>query len=139
MKKQSLVLLLVFVLLLAGTASVGTAQDEHNLSILQSVDGSGVIGVVDLSPRDDGTRINVVAFGLESGVDYVSLYYDNHTCELEPYSEEDVIGGPYQAFQESIGFTAGTADDAIDEINSVSVRRASDFALLACADTHPGS
>jgi hypothetical protein len=73
------------------------------------------------------------------GHEYISLYYDHHVCELEPYSEDDVIGGgPYTANHEGIGTTHGNADDDLDEINSVSVRDASDFALLACADVHPG-
>jgi hypothetical protein len=35
----------------------------------------------------------------------VSLYYDNDTCELEPYSEDDVIGGAYVANAGVIGNT----------------------------------
>jgi hypothetical protein len=84
-----------------------------------------------------GTNIHVVAQGLIPGNEYLSLYYENHTCALEPYSEDDVIG-TYTANAAGVGVTHGKLDDDLDEINSVSVRRASDFTLLACADVHPG-
>jgi hypothetical protein len=74
---------------------------------------------------------------LEPGEEYVSLYYDNHTCELEPYSEDDVIGDTYTGNGGGHATTVGEADDDLDEINSVSVRLVSDFSLLACADVHP--
>jgi hypothetical protein len=61
------------------------------------------------------------------------LYYDNPTCEKEPYSEDDVIGGPYTALPGGFGFTTGTADDDLDEIHAVSVRSANNFQLHACA------
>lgn len=83
-----------------------------------------------------GTEIHVVARGLEPGTGYVSLYYDNHVCELEPYEAEDVIGA-YTGNAAGVGAVHSKAGDDLDEINSVSVRRASDFSLLACADIHP--
>ncbi|HEY3156666.1 MAG TPA: hypothetical protein VGK76_08600 [Candidatus Eisenbacteria bacterium] len=104
-----------------------------------SVNGSGIGGFVILQglPNEKGTIITVHATGLTPGAQYVSLYYENHTCELEPYEEDDVIG-------RYTGRAGGTAsvnkkvEDDLDEINSVSVRAAGDFSLLACADTHPG-
>jgi hypothetical protein len=130
--------LIVMALLLA-TASVAFAGGEHIKTQLQPVGGSGVSGTVNVKefPKERGAHINVNATGLVPGETYVSLYYDNHTCDLEPYSEEDVIGGPYVADADGNGATAGKADDEIDEVNSVSVRLASDFTLLACADLHP--
>jgi hypothetical protein len=101
------------------------------------VNGSNVNGFVVLNQLpQSGTDISLVAFHLASNTPYVSLYYDNHQCNLEPYSADDVIGAQYQAHG-GVGFTHGRADDDLDEINSVSVRRASDFTLLACADVHP--
>jgi len=119
--------------------SVALAGGEHIKTQLQPVGGSGVSGTVNVKefPKERGAHINVNATGLVPGETYVSLYYDNHTCDLEPYSEEDVIGGPYVADADGNGATAGKADDEIDEVNSVSVRLASDFTLLACADLHP--
>jgi hypothetical protein len=78
----------------------------------------------------------VFAKGLKPGKRYVSLYYDNNRCHIEPYSEDDVIGGPYTATPGGFGFTSGTADDDLDEIHSVSVRSAKSFKLLACARVH---
>jgi hypothetical protein len=75
----------------------------------------------------------VFAKGLKPGKRYLSLYYDNDHCALEPYSEDDVIGGPYTALPGGFGFTIGTADDDLDEIHSVSVRSARSFQLRACA------
>jgi hypothetical protein len=48
-----------------------------------------------------------------------------------------VIGGIYSANKGGVGTTEGNADDDLDEINSVSVRHAGDFKLLACANVHP--
>jgi len=106
---------------------------------LQAVGNSGVSGFVHLnqSSGKDGAHIVVNAFGLTPGKQYVSLYYDNHTCELEPYSSEDVIGGIYTANGGGVGATQGNADDPLSDINSVSVRQARDFKLLACANVHP--
>lgn len=50
---------------------------------------------------------------------------------------DDVIG-MYTANAAGLGTTHRKAGDDLDEINSVSVRLASDFSLLACADIHPG-
>jgi hypothetical protein len=130
---------LVMAVLLATIIGVAAAEGEQITARLVPIDGSGVTGRATLGQLANGeTRIEVVARGLVPGTEYVSLYYDNHTCELEPYEEDDVIGGTYTANREGIGQTRGEADDALEEINSVSVRRESDFALLACADIHPG-
>lgn len=129
--------LVVSVLLLTIISAVA-AEGEMITVKLAPVDGSGVNGRVTLEMvPDDGTRIEVTARGLVPGNEYLSLYYDNHTCELEPYEEDDVIGDTYTANRLGIGQIRGEADDELEEINSVSVRRASDLALLACADIHP--
>jgi opacity protein-like surface antigen len=132
-----LLALVVLVLATMGAAAAVAAQD-HITVRLMPVNGSGVHGIVDLQQLSpSGTHIDVTARGLKPRHGYVSLYYDNHVCALEPYSQEDVIGGRYRADKHGIGRTSGDADDDLDEINSVSVRRASDFKLLACADVHP--
>ena len=77
-----------------------------------------------------------MAKGLKPGEEYLSLYYGNHRCDLEPYSKDDVIGR-YTANNGGVGLASGDVNDDLDQINSVSVRRASDFTLLACADVHP--
>jgi len=111
-----------------------TQTTSHIEAHLKPVDDSGVHGTVHLFQLPtEGTQIVVLAKGLKPGKRYVSLYYDNNRCALEPYSEDDVIGGPYTALPGGFGFTIGTADDDLDEINSVSVRSARTFKLLACA------
>jgi len=130
---------IVIALALASATTALAGSDHHVTAALEPVGASGVSGLVQLTAMPQGgTKITVIAFGLEPGTEYVSLYYDNHVCELEPYSEEDVIGGVYTANAGGVGRTSGTADDDLDEINSVSVRDAATFALLACADVHPG-
>src|SRR5437870_900249 len=118
-------------------AADSTSTDEHHIiAILHPVDGSGVFGFVNLRqrPNDDGTRINVMAFGLTPGDELVSLYYDNHTCTLPG----DRLSDPYTANAHGIGRTHGVADDNLDEIDSVSVRRHEEnLTLLACGDIHP--
>ena len=151
-KRSAFVLLALALLLIAavGGAAVAApnaqstntestdASSDHVTADLKPVNGSGVHGVVDLRQLSpNGTHIMVSAKGLKPGKKYVSLYYDNHQCDLEPYSQDDVIGGRYSANRKGIGHTSGDADDDLDEINSVSVRSAKNFTLLACADVHP--
>jgi len=136
--KKVAALLALAVLLVPTMGAV--ANEDHTIHVaLQPVGGSGVTGAVNLVQlsQERGTHINLVAFGLEPGSTHVSLYYDNHQCDLEPYSEDDIIGGPYTANQYGVGTTQGKVDDNLDEINSVSVRDAGTFTLLACADVHP--
>jgi len=121
----------------AGAAQMA-ARTNHAAARLRAVNNSGVEGFVDLKQmQQGGTRISLVAFGLQAGHNYVSLYYSNHKCNLEPYSADDVIGGIYTANSVGVGLTHGAADDDLDEINSVSVRDANTFNLLACANVHP--
>jgi hypothetical protein len=118
----------------ASTAASTLADAKH----FQSLGPNGIRGVVFLRQQmGGGTSIRVFATGLEPGHTYVSLYYDNDECALEPYEEEDVIGDEYTANQAGVGQTSGTADDNLDEIHSVSVRDAATFDLLACAVVSP--
>ena len=118
----------------AATPLVQTRTASHVESHLKPVGGSGVHGTVHLFQLpSEGAQIFVLAKGLTPGKRYISLYYDNGRCALEPYSDDDVIGGPYTAIVGGFGFTMGTADDDLDEIHSVSVRSAKSFRLLACA------
>src|SRR5215216_5267901 len=112
MKKWVLGALLLMILLFAG-ASVSAQGASVVQAQLQPVNDSGISGFVLLRqpPNAEGPKINVIAFGLQSGQNYVSLYYDNHTCDLEPYSAEDVIGGIYTANPVGVGVTHGEADD----------------------------
>jgi len=121
----------------ASAAPGGVASKNHVSAMLEEVGGSGVEGFVDLRQQKQGTKIVLLGFGLQPGHDYASLYYSNHKCDLEPYSADDVIGGIYTANAVGVGFTHGEADDDLDEINSVSIRDAETFDLLACANVHP--
>ena len=139
MKVKRFGLLFLFVMVLISGSVVLARSSSHALVRFHAVGGSGISGFALLQqlPHEGGTRINVIGFGLKPGEAYVSLYYDNHVCELEPYSAEDVIGGIYTANRVGVGVTHGDADDNLDEINSVSIRRANDFQLVACANVHP--
>lgn len=136
---KKLVALLILAALCLPTVGA-SANNEHTIhAALHPVGGSGVTGAVNLVQlaHERGTHINLVAIGLVPGSRHVSLYYDNQQCDLEPYSEDDVIGGPYTANHNGVGTTQGKVDDNLDEINSVSVHEAGTFTLLACADVHP--
>ena len=126
---RSLVLLAVLAI---AAVSVADAVDHHVTATLSPVNGSGISGTVELTALPNGTQIVVRAEGLTPGTQYVSLYYDNGTCELEPYSQEDVIE-EYTANAAGRAVATGKADDDLDEISSVSVRLKSDFSLVACA------
>jgi hypothetical protein len=141
MTRKALMLLATVALMVVAASAVAAAStmDEtqttsHVRAHLEPVGGSGVHGTVHLFQLPtEGTEIVVFAKGLKPGKRYLSLYYDNDHCALEPYSEDDVIGGPYTALPGGFGFTIGTADDDLDEIHSVSVRSARSFQLRACA------
>ena len=117
---------------LVAVVSIADASDRHVQATLSPVNGSGISGTVELTALHSGTQIVVRAEGLTPGTKYVSLYYGNGTCELEPYSQQDVIE-EYTANASGRAVATGKADDDLDEINSVSVRLASDFSLQACA------
>ena len=118
----------------AATPTVQTRSTSFSKAHLEPVGDSGVHGTVLLFQLpSEGTQIVIFAKGLKPGKRYISLYYDNPRCAIEPYDEDDVIGGPYTAIAGGFGFTTGAADEDLDEINSVSVRSASSFRLLACA------
>lgn len=148
MTKKAFMLLALVALMVAAASAVAAAASKGDTSSssvtaqvitakLKQVHGSGVHGTTRLRQiPGDGTRIHVKARDLKPNHRYVSLYYDNHRCHLEPYSREDVIGR-YRANNDGVGHTSGKADDKLKEINSVSVRLAKNFKLLACANVHP--
>jgi len=106
---------------------------------LHPAGGSRVRGFVNLVGRPgdgEGTDIRVLAFGLTPGESYISLIYENSTCRLEDYTDEDVIGETYTGNPRGFGRTDGHVEDNLDSIRSVSVRRASDLKLVACAQVH---
>jgi len=149
MKKWMLGAFLLIILAFSA-ASVAVAQDATAEMTpepgtvtqvqFQPVDNSGVTGFVLLQPQTEGTFINVIVFGLQRDGQYLSLYYSNHTCELEADSvEKDKVGNVYVGNRVGVGVTEGMVDDSLDEIDSVSVRVGSDLTLLACADIHPGA
>lgn len=125
--------LLLTLCALAVFAASGSTNDHHVNATLNSVNGSSVTGRVELTALPKGgTMITVVANGLQPGTDYVSLYYDNGTCELEPYSADDVIAN-YKGGADGTASVNKKVTDDLDEIHSVSVRLAGSFTLQACA------
>ncbi|MGE5176899.1 MAG: hypothetical protein ACM3JJ_11045 [Hyphomicrobiales bacterium] len=134
--RRSILPFLVFLVSVV-LALPAAASDHHVNATLSPVGGSGVSGRVELTALPGGgTRITVVAMGLTPGTEYLSLYYDNGTCEVEPYSADDVIGH-YTAGPGGTATVTAKVDDDLDEIHSVSVRLAQDFSLQACAGVNP--
>jgi hypothetical protein len=134
MKRKHLALLLSVLIFGVGGA---VGSERHVTATLSPVNGSGISGRIQLtSMPHGGSLIAANITGLTPGTQYLSLYYDNHTCELEPYSADDVISR-YVGDSRGRAVFAKKVDDDLDEINSVSVRLASDFSLKACADVHP--
>lgn len=133
--RRHLFLFLVASLLLVGATAL--AAGRHVNATLSPVAGSGVSGRVELTALPHGgTLIHVTASGLRPGTAYLSLYYDNGSCEVEPYSPDDVVGRYTSNAAGEASVTAKVADD-LDEIHSVSVRLDSDFSLQACAGVNP--
>ena len=126
---------LMWVMVGATPSTVLASGSEHHVrAAIVAVGGSGVggyINIVQMPGDEGGSRIQVVATGLQPGEEYVSLYYDNSTCDL-PGDEL----GAYTGNAGGIGTTGGRIDDDLDEVDSVSVRVAGTLELLGCADTH---
>ena len=141
MNQMKMGILAVATVLALGGPAVALGGGNHARVRLWSVDDSGVTGVAQLHQLPGGgTRIQVQAAHLTPGDSYLSLYYENATCELEEDSlEDDVIsGGPYTANAGGMGHVAGTIDEDLDEIGSISVRMNNDdHTLLACGEVEP--
>ena len=130
---RKIVLAIAVMTLCLGMKGAVAEEVRHFKVNLVGVNGSGVKGHVSLvALPHGGTLITVDASGLKPGGAYVSLYYDNDVCDLEPYSDDDIVG-TYIGNKAGLGVAVDKADDDLDEINSVSVRNAEDFSLLACA------
>ncbi len=120
-------------------AQSASARAEHVTYTLEPVTGSEVTGHVELlSIQGGGTMVRVTVVGLHPGSSYVSLYYDNHVCELSAHGDDEMIGGvPYRATSSGRAVLRAKLDEEIKEIGSISVRLSSDMSLLACADIRP--
>ena len=106
------------------------------MASLVEIDGSGVQGMVNVVNVPGGTMIGVAAFGPTPGATYVSLYYSSRDCTLG--GDSGIVSGEtYDANASGVGRVQGVVDEGVYEINSVSVRDASDFRLLACAQVGP--
>ena len=137
--RRFLILSPVIVLALIGLGAT-TANSRHVKAPLIPINGSGVGGFVILEglPRG-GTVITVHATGLTPGTHYLSIYYENHSCELQSDSVPNDVLAHYVASDDGTASANGRIDDDLDEVNSVSVRfDNTDLTLQACADTHPG-
>lgn len=132
MKSASLVLALILGAFL-GIAGAAPNDEQHVNATLEPVGGSGVTGRVEVTQLPaGGTQITIHAEGLTPGTEYLSLYYENSTCEVEKYEEDDVLGHYTANPAGKATITVKAADD-LDEIHSISVRLDSDFSLLSCA------
>ena len=128
-------LILSALVIVASALAVDASQsgDGRKVGTLAAVSGSGVTGKVVLHAlQGGGTRITVVAEGLQPDVEYVSIYYDNADCTLQPDSQYDVIAR-YRGNERGKARVVGVSDDDIAAIHSVSVRLGNGLVLQACA------
>ena len=125
----------ILAVLAAATLLVGAnqvqAQNEHHKRVpLETMNGSGISGWVNIVQLPQGgSNIVVTIQGLKDGDSYASFYYESSDCSQ-----------PADAFQEFTGTADGTItlhgkiDDDLDEVGSVSVRVGPGYGdLLACA------
>jgi hypothetical protein len=117
----------------------GPANSHHIKATFQPANGSGVSGFVNLTGLPQGgTVITVHATGLTPGGHYLSIYYGNHTCELESDSVPNDVIAHYDGGADGTANAHAKIDDDLDEVNSISVRLDDTaLTLLACADVHP--
>ena len=95
MTRKALMLLTTVALMVVAATAVAAAatptihtQSGSFSKATRACSDSGVHGTVLLFQlRSEGTQIVVFAKGLKPDKRYVSLYYDNDHCALEPYSE----------------------------------------------------
>jgi hypothetical protein len=127
-------------LLVLSAATLATAEAPRKAkSDFSSQNGSNVTGTVTLQEtHGGGTHIMIVAQGLDPDSEYVSLYYENGTCALEPYSEDDIIAR-FKPNSQGTARINVRSEEAFDEIHSISVRSASTFDLRACASFENGT
>ena len=132
MKKISAALALS-ILLLGGAGTLAHTSERHIKVDLESANGSGVTGFVQLTQLPKGgANLNVVAHGLEPGTVYTSFYYESADC-TEPADEL----ASFTADDQGEGHVNGKIDDDLDEVGSVSVRLGPDYGTLqACAKVH---
>jgi len=136
--RKFLIMSPVVVLALIGLGA-GPANSHHVRATLQPANGSGVSGFVNLvGLPQGGTNIVVHATGLTPGTNYLSIYYENHTCQLESDSVPNDVIARYVGGSDGTATVHAKIDDDLDEVNSISVRLADTaFTLQACADVHP--
>ena len=140
MKKFFAAIFVFITLLFPASAMAANIVDNGRVSVqdILPVNNSSANGLVVLNQlaNNGGTRIHVVGFGLMPNHQYTSLYYDNHVCALEPYSASDVIA-TYTTGNGGIAAVRNNVTDNLNQINSVSIRDAKTFQLIACANVHP--
>lgn len=123
--------LIISAAILLGAIVAVDAADRHVQAQLESVDDSGVSGVVTLTqlPNDAGAVLHVKVNGLEPGGTYTSFYYESADCSA-PADEFKT----FTADQNGNANLTGKIDEDIDEVGSVSVRLGEGYGtLLACA------
>ena len=123
--------LLSVVLAACLASTIALAANDKLTADFGSLSASGVTGKAGLNPSKQGeTFVHAQLQGLEPGVEYVSLIYDNGTCGT---------GGPTTEVARFKANPAGTANwnekvaKDISAIKSISVQRVSDSSLQACA------
>lgn len=128
---RKVILLFVLTSMLFVAAKV-TATPERVTIDVNPIYNSGITGKARLDAQTPATTsINLSLRGLTPGEQYVSLYYANYFCTFEPNSADKVIGA-YTGNPSGNANLVKSAPTPLDEIKSVSVRRASDYTLLAC-------
>jgi len=137
--RRFLVISPVVVLALIGLGAA-PANTHHVRATLEAANGSGIGGVVNLvGLPQGGTSITVHATGLTPGTHYLSIYYDNHVCQLASDSVPNDVIAHYVGGADGTATVHAKVDDNLDIVNSVSVRLDNtDLTLQACADVHPG-
>ncbi|TMQ67877.1 MAG: hypothetical protein E6K78_03240 [Candidatus Eisenbacteria bacterium] len=121
--------LAVVILGIAGMALA--ASDRHVKADLAPLASSGISGTVDKSEQLSGTMIRLQVKGLQPGVDYISTFYQNHNCETEAATPQNVVAS-FKANPAGIAIVTAKLATQFDQIGSVSVRLRSDQTVQAC-------
>ncbi|NTU73525.1 hypothetical protein HGB07_05155 [Candidatus Roizmanbacteria bacterium] len=110
------------------------SSTKRMIAILEPVNNSQVDGYTLITQRsnDQYPRISIIAFGLQPGIRYYSLYSNNAGC-TGPVNQNNKIGNTYTANGDGIGFTSTKFSKELQGIHSISIIRADTQTLVGCS------
>src|SRR5262245_1638024 len=112
-------------------ASVAVAENDRVSATFDSFAASGVSGTAMLNPEPNGVAIHATLKGLQPGVEYVALVYNQSTTCGEGTSSFTIVR--FQANTAGVATWNEKVAKTLPEIESIAIRDVGTSALVACA------